>query len=260
MQICEKSKREIKIHTLKEKYTPQTFEELCISNDILQDVKMHIGAKEPLRIIFHGNMDTGKSTLARVVLRYLYHSKEEREKYSLTISGLEQLYIRTDIQQKLNAFCRFQFNQTTYKKTLIIDDMDILSNHNQHIVKHLMENYTHIHCIFTCKNKHYVIPCIMKRMNCIQTNVYDIHKMYSLSERIISDLNLSILKEDIPQIVERCKSSLCLLFLYFEKMRYMKPESKIDCVISEKTLQRFTDYWKQDNLKECINILKEIEF
>ena len=31
-------------------------------------------------------------------------------------------------------------------------------------------------------------------------------------------------------------------------------------MISEKTLQRFTDYWKHDNLKECINILKEIEF
>ena len=259
MLVCEKGKEDIKVHTLKEKYTPQMFEELCIADDILQDIKMHIAANEPLRIILHGGIDTGKSTLARIMLRYIYKTQEERDKYSLIISGLEELYIRTDIQQKLNSFCRFQFNQTAYKKTLIIDDMDILSDHNQHIVKHLMENYTHIHCIFTCKNKHYVIPCVVKRLNCIQTRIYDKQKIYNLSIRLKDDLELHLKENEIENIIKKCKSSLCLLFLYFEKLRYMKPYRCIDSVISENVLHQFTEAWKSKNLKKSICILEKIE-
>jgi len=220
MQICEKSEKDKTIHTLKEKYTPHSFDELCIPDDIIDDIKMQISSNDPLRILFHGNIDTGKSTLARVMLYYLYKSQEEREKYSLVVSGIEQLYIRTDIQQKLNSLCRFQFNQTSFKKTLIIDDMDVLNNHNQHIIKELMEKYTHIHYIFICTNKHYVIPSIIKRVNCIQTR----------------------------------------MFLYFEKMRYMKPDYNIDYIISENILQQFTNAWKTDNLKDCVCILQDIEY
>jgi replication-associated recombination protein RarA len=260
MQICEKSKEDKKIRTLKEKYAPQTFEDLCIPDDIIQDVKMYIASNDPLRIIFHGNIDTGKSTIARIMLRYLYESQEEKNKYSLIISGLEQLYIRTDIQQKLNSFCRFQFNQTSFKKTLIIDDMDVLNNHNQHIIKDLMEKYTHIHYIFICMNKHYVIPSIVKRLNCIQTRIYDTEKMCNLSNQMANELKLNIVRTDIPYIVKKCKSSLCLLFLYFEKMRYMKPEYRMDYIISENILHQFTNAWKSKNLKDCVNILEDIEF
>lgn len=260
MLICKKNKEENdKIYTLKRKYSPITFDELCISDDILQDVMMHIASKEPLRIILHGNIDTGKTTLARVMLQHIYTSQEEKEKYSLVISGLEQLYIRTDIQKKLNAFCRFQFNQTSFKKTLIIDDMDVLTNHNQHIIKELMEKYIHINYIFTCKNKHYVIPSILKRLNCIQTRIYEIQKMCALSKKIANDLKMNIKEEEYPLIVKRCKSSLCLLFLYFEKMRYMKPIYSIYSIISEKILYRFTQAWKSNDLKECVHVLKDIE-
>ena len=259
MENCSLSIDDKKIYTLKEKYTPQSFEELCIPDDIIKDVNMHISSNDPLRIIFNGNIDTGKSTIARVMLRYLYKSQKERDKYSLVISGLEQLYIRTDIQQKLNSFCRFQFNQISFKKTLIIDDMDVLNNHNQHIIKDLMEKYTHIHYIFICMNKHCVIPSILKRLNCIQTRIYDTKKMYNLSKQISNDLNLNLIKTDIQSIVKRCKSSLCLLFLYFEKMRYLKPDYNIDYIISENILHEFTNAWKNENLKECSRILQDIE-
>lgn len=50
------------------------------------------------------------------------------------------------------------------------------------------------------------------------------------------------------------------MFLYFEKMRYMKPDYNIDYIISENILQQFTNAWKTENLKECVRILEDIEY
>ena len=259
MQICKKSKEDKQTLSLKEMYNPNTFQDLCIPDDIINEVKMYINTKEPLCLIFNGNIDTGKTTITRILLRYLYESKEDRERYSLVISGLEQLYIRTDIQQKIQSFCRFHFNHSSYKKTLVIDDIDVLSNHNQHIVKDLMEKYTHIHYIFTSNNKHCVIPSIMKRLNGIQMKTYDFRKMCSLFIRMNNELELDIKENEIPGIIKKCKSSLCLLFLYFEKLRYMKPYHYIDSVISETVLHQFTEAWKSKNLEEAVSILETIE-
>ena len=251
--------------SIREMFKPLHIEELCIRDSIIREIKEYIRVNDHYNVLLFGNTDTGKTSIVNVLLYQIYGNETSENVF--IVNGLEQLYIKTDFKQVLTSFCRFhQLRGDKKKKTIVIDDVDYISEYNQHIVKELIDQYApHIHFIFTCSNKHKVIRSIFKRIKCIRTYEYDYDKMINLVKRIKERLCIGIREEDNKYIVDCCVQSIRLIYNFFEKLRYIRKDKydrddldRTSAIISDKWMYTFTEAWREQRLKDAIGVIHEI--
>ena len=120
------------------KYLPTEFSELNIDNQKIKLIESYLKNKK-LFFLIYGNQLTGKTTLINMILDK-YYSKEEKKSNVLYFNILKDQginYFRNDLKN----YCQINNNITNkkIKKTIVFDDMEMLSDQCQIIISTLIK-------------------------------------------------------------------------------------------------------------------------
>lgn len=137
-----------------EKYRPQTLEDLIVSDET-KDIIKGFGKNIP-NLLFLGSQGTGKTTLARIIVKdilkcdYLYINASDE-------SGVDT------IREKVIGFSQIKSFDGELK-VVILDEADYLTGNSMAILRNVMESYAHTtRFILTGNYKHKIIPALQSR-------------------------------------------------------------------------------------------------
>jgi DNA polymerase III delta prime subunit len=177
------------------KYRPQTLGEIRLNDQrICNSIRDDIRKFTTIRYLIVGPGDCCKTTLADCIVNDYY-----QERYSTVKLGEKWKYVYrfnmmndldwNDDSNEMVTFCK---NQSSIKKTVIIDNFEKLTDQQQQIMKRIIDRYqTKTNFIFITNEIKLIKSFIQTRTKTILMNqlnretILDIMKKICLSEKIV---------------------------------------------------------------------------
>tara|TARA_Y100000385_G_scaffold257643_2_gene285002 strand:+ start:266 stop:1207 length:942 start_codon:yes stop_codon:yes gene_type:complete len=126
------------------KYIPNNIEDINLETNDINSLNFMISNKNIYNLIILGNSGVGKSCLANIIYKKYYSDISNIELINNNILNVNILiedgisYYRNDVKNFCNTCSRIK----NYKKILIIDYIDIISDQSQLIIKNYIEEYS----------------------------------------------------------------------------------------------------------------------
>ena len=177
------------------KYQPTTLDEFNNgnNNEITQFINKLIYTNE-LKIIILGNIGTGKTTLINNIL-HKYYDIDNITKVNNNILYINNLkeqgisFYKNDVKN----FCKSLSEINNKRKTIVLDDIDLLSDQNQQIFKIHMDNYIDsVNFICSCNNLNKVNIGILSHLINIKLKNTDNIQLTKILENICHKENLNL--------------------------------------------------------------------
>jgi replication factor C small subunit len=147
-----------------EKYRPKTVDGYVFIDDTLRtQVDSWIGAGTIPHLLFHGGAGTGKTTLAKILIRAM-----EVDDYDVLYANGSKEGRKIEWVDKLISFCQtMPFGRF---KIVLIDEADYMNPHSvQPAMRNLMEDFSDsVRFILTCNYPHRIIEPIHSRCQTVQ--------------------------------------------------------------------------------------------
>ena len=212
-----------------------------------------------LKLCLIGNIETGKTTLINIIIdTFLTNDKYEVYKVE-QYKDIGINYFRQDV----HFFCK---SKTIKKKVIVIDNIDIIKECSQHILKCIIETYDNIQFLFACSNITKVYESIIDRIYMIElkqlstyddkSNILDIYchdNEYALQD---------CAKKYILDNVEYQYPSSYLNVVKTLKILNIKNNNEaidnINSIISDNIFKEYYNYIRVGKIKEAINVLEEV--
>lgn len=143
-----------------EKYRPKTIDDYVFTNPDTRAIVQHwVNEKSIPHILLHGSAGTGKTTLAKILIR----ATEVEDIDVLLVNGSKEGRKIDWLREKLDSFCATMPFGTF--KIVLIDEADYLNNTSvQPALRNLMENYSdNVRFILTCNYPHRIIEPLRSR-------------------------------------------------------------------------------------------------
>ena len=174
------------------KYKPNHIEEFNISQYTKDLLKIYI-KNNTLKFLIQGNSCTGKSSLINVLLNKIYNNdKNIINDNTIYINLLREQGINY-YRNELKNYCQINnLNTNKNKKTIIIDDLDLLNEQCQQIFNTFINNYPNINFIISCNDIQKIKPTIINKLELIQINNINKEFIESLLEKILKNENIII--------------------------------------------------------------------
>ena len=134
------------------KYKPQTFEEMYLDSYLIEFLNTLIETSN-LNLLITGESESGKTLLSHILLQQYYKNESiiEINKNILIINTLKEQGIQY-FKNDLKIFFQTCSTLSHKKKTIIIDNIDLINENCQMILKEYIENYPNINFILTITN------------------------------------------------------------------------------------------------------------
>jgi len=143
-----------------EKYRPTSIDEYVFTNEIVREQASHwIKEKHFPHLLLHGSSGTGKTTLAKILIRSIGVDDIDVMQVNGSKEGRKIDWLR----DSLLMFCQtMPFGDY---KIILIDEADYLNNTSvQPALRNLMEEYSsHVRFILTCNYTNKIIPPLRSR-------------------------------------------------------------------------------------------------
>lgn len=126
------------------KYIPNNIEDINIETNDINSLNFMISNNNIYNLIISGNSGVGKSCLASIIYKKYYSDISNIELINNNILNVNILiedgisYYRNEVKN----FCNTCSHIKNYKKILIIDYIDIISDQSQLIIKNYIEEYS----------------------------------------------------------------------------------------------------------------------
>lgn len=220
-----------------------------------------------MNLLFVGAPSSGKTTLLYAMIRDYYGitSKENiPETNIMFINNLKEQGINF-YRTEMKSFCQSHCTIFGKKKTVVIDDLDIINDQSQQVFLNYIDKYKkNVNFIAVCTNIQKVIEGIQSRMHILRIPSPNRGQLQRIMERIVTEEGLEITEDAKEYLLETSNMSIRCLINYLEKISILG--YNVDLAICKKicnniSLQLFEKYLEvlmAGNLVEGVRIFYEI--
>ena len=212
------------------KYKPQKLED-TFYNHHFKDVINSLINMNCLNVLLKGDVCSGKTTLTECIVNKYYQDVNKDDIYG-------DIYVFTCLNEQgingfrriLKEFCQTKGNIQGRKKTIILDDIDTLTEQNQQIIRSNIDKYSSsINFISTCTNLNKVIDTLQSRFNILKIPQITNKEIETVYDKICMRENIELCNESKMFVMTMCDYSINVLMNNLEKIKlYMDDEMTID--------------------------------
>lgn len=243
------------------KYKPKDLEDFNISEYTKELINIYINNSKLLFVI-HGGTGNGKSSLINVLLnKYYNNDKESINENTIYINLLKEQginYYRNDLKN----YCQINnLINIKKKKTIVLDDLDLLNEQSQQIFNTFINNYNNINFIITCNDKQKIRKTIISKLELITLNSITDEFIRLKLDKIIENEGLIMNEKNKELIVRTSNRSIPNMINNIEKIKLIGINKKLDytlienvsCNIMITDILKYIELCKENKLKESIN-------
>lgn len=247
------------------KFQPIYFDDFEIDNHMIDVLKLLIKT-DNLNILFIGNIGSGKTSFLNAVIREYYHSftSIEYDQNILYINSLKEQginYYRNDVK----TFCQTCSVIKKKKKIVVLDDLDLLNEQSQQVFRNCIDKYSHnVHFISSCSNSQKIIESLQSRLMIITIKPLQRNNLIKIMHKIKTTENIEMDSDAEQFILNISNNTAKILINYMEKCKLIGEIITLDLAIQICTnisfllLSQYTDFVKNNKLKEAIRLLYDI--
>jgi DNA polymerase III delta prime subunit len=181
-----------------EKYRPKTIDDYVFTNPETRAIVEHwVNEKSIPHILLHGSAGTGKTTLAKILIR----ACDVEDIDVLLVNGSKEGRKIDWLREKLDSFCATMPFGTF--KIVLIDEADYLNNASvQPALRNLMENYSNnVRFILTCNYPHRIIEPLRSRCQDIKIDNTDRTEFTARAATVLMSENVEFDLETLDSYV-----------------------------------------------------------
>ena len=255
---------------------PKNLNEFFLNPKIIEFLNLLINLNK-LNILIVGESGSGKTSLieclAESYYNLFYKNNENINKEYNLYSDKEILLLNPLKEQgiaffrnEIKIFCQTIYKNSIKKKLLIVDDIDLISDQNQHIYRNYLDLYeNNLNFICSCTNIEKVLNSIQSRLFIIKFEQCNTNNLYTLIDKLTNIFKIKIDRKFYGLIVNNtnfCKKSLICLIQKIKLIDEEISEEKINILCTDiifKDLETYINLCRhENNLSKCINILISI--
>tara|TARA_B110001452_G_C15238339_1_gene428761 strand:- start:730 stop:1683 length:954 start_codon:yes stop_codon:yes gene_type:complete len=223
------------------KYKPVSFEDFNL-NSFSKILMNKLIETSNINLLIWGNIGSGKSSLINVILNHYYNNDNDIiNNHILYISLLKDQginYYRNDVKN----FCQTSYSIKNKKKTIVIDDMDLLNEQSQQIFNNFINNYKNINFIISCSDMLKINNNIKNKLEII--NIENIDKIFlsKILDNILINENIDTDIECKKYLLNLSNYSISNLINYIEKVLLINENINIKLLKNISCNVLFDDY------------------
>ena len=243
------------------KYKPKELDDFDISDYTRDLINIYL-RNNKLLFLIHGGMGYGKSSLINVILnKYYKNDNESINRNTIYINLLKEQginYYRND----LKSYCQINnLSNLKEKKTIILDDLDLLNEQCQQIFNTFINNYENINFIISCNDKQKIKSTIINKLELIKINNISDEFIKNRINYILENENLKLDDNCKELIIRASNKSIPNMINIIHKLDLIMCDDVIDykllenvsCNIMINDMSKYIELCKGENLKSSID-------
>ena len=193
-----------------EKYRPDILDNYIGNEHLKNQITRNIEEGDLPHYLFHGQAGTGKTTLAKILVKnidcdYLYINASDE-------TGVD------NIRTKIKGFAMTYSSAISNIKIVILDECDYMSPSAQAALRNLMESYsTHCKFVLTCNYKEKVIDPLQSRCQDYELIPPNRAEVGKHCVKILESENIQYEVETIATIIDACYPDIRRVINYLQK-------------------------------------------
>ena len=210
--------------------------------------------------MINGGTGYGKSSLINVILnKYYENDKTSLSNNTIYINLLKEQGINY-YRNELKNYCQINnFVNSKKKKTIILDDLDLLNEQCQQIFNTFINNFENINFIISCNDKNKIKSTIINKLELIKINNVDDIFIRKRIDKILENENLKLDNKCKELIIRASNMSVPNMINILEKINLITSNNCIDYNLLENVsynimlndMSKYIELCKRDNLKEA---------
>jgi DNA polymerase III delta prime subunit len=244
------------------KYQPKSLEESNLDPTLLAFLEAAIESDQ-LVLLLVGPSGSGKTTLVNTILHRYYKGAKTGDNV-LSINSLQDQgisYCRTE----LKTFCQTACTVHGRKKSLVLDDIDLINEQSQQVFRHCMDNFSkNVNFVATCTNTQKVVDSLQSRFAIVNVPPCSRDYLGARMDAIAKAEGISLEPEAREFALTLCGSSMRTMLNYLEKFALLgatidpKTASAVCTNISYDELFTFTERCKAGDLAGALQQIYKI--
>jgi len=236
-------------------YMPKTLEAFEDDKATIVQLLNELIDKDYIKLLLLGATCSGKTILLEsIITKYSEVHQIKADNYVLRLNSLKEQgiqYYRTN----LKCFCQ---NITDVKKIVVVDDLDLLSESYQHMLRSCINNYSNnVHFIMTCTNINRLQESFTALLLTIDIPNISLKLKTDIFDKVKSIENININDSEKTFIIDNCHNIKNMLNI-LQKIKLAGDGIRSNtffCDINSTDFSRFTLAVKNKKLKEASTIL-----
>ena len=232
------------------KYKPTELDDFNISEYTKELINIYLDNKKLLFLI-HGGTGFGKSSLINVLLNKYYDNDKARINRNTVIINLLKEQGINYYRNELKNYCQINnLSNIKEKKTIVVDDLDLLNEQCQQIFNTFINNYENINFIISCNDKQKIKSTIINKLELITIKNLTNDFIKKTLDKIISNEDIIMDEKCKKLIIRASNTSIPNMINNIDKIKLISMEKNIDFNLLERVSCNITitDMYKYINL------------
>ena len=241
------------------KYKPRSLDEMFLDTYLLDFLKNLIDSSN-LNILITGENESGKTLLSHLLIQEYYKNEAiiEINKNVLIINTLKEQGIQY-FKNDLKIFFQTKSTLIHKKKTIIIDNIDLINENCQMILKEYIENYPNVNFILTITNYQKLIDNLQSCLLTIKIKKPSYEYLNNLLNNIVEKENIQIEEDSKEFLLTISNYSYKVLINYCEKIKLLNVPIHLSNILRITTNIHFYSFEKLDKLLKEKQIYEAIK-
>lgn len=180
--------------------------------------------RQSRHLLLVGPSGAGKTSILQALIRERNVSPEN----ILAMTNLREQGVQF-YRENVRTFCQTAISGL--EKTVVLDDLDTITEHGQQIMRNYIDKYGHhVTFIASCSNLQKVVEPLQSRLMLVQLDPLGRDAMRAIMQKMSVDKGVVLTSDAANAVLDLCQSSVNLLANYLEKFRLLAYPVDVDLV------------------------------